>query len=222
MAYHALLLDLDGTLLDTAADFHSVINTLLAAEGRPAISYHALRKVVSHGARAMVRTGFNISEDHPDFAGHRQAFLDLYGQHYAVDTCLFEGFAEVLRHCDDHGIPWGIITNKPAAFAEPLWRELNLPYHLGCLICPDHVSEPKPSPEAMFLAAQLIDVAPEHCLYVGDHRRDIDAGKAANMGTAVANWGYLDEEDPAQSWLADYYLDQPQQLMALLTPQAKD
>jgi 2-phosphoglycolate phosphatase len=217
MLYKALLLDLDGTLLDTAADFHVVLNQLLERENKPAISYSSVRKVVSHGARAMVCAGFGITEADPDFARLRHDFLALYGTHYAVNSGLFAGFDSVLAHCDAHGIPWGIITNKPAAFAEPLWRDLALPYSLGCLICPDHVSSAKPDPEPMLLAAKLINTPPEHCLYVGDHRRDIDAGKAANMGTAVANWGYLDESDPANSWQADFYLDTPEQLLSLLT-----
>jgi len=217
MTYDALLLDLDGTLLDTAADFHVVLNQLLRRENQPEVSYHQIRQVVSHGARAMVCMGFGIDEQHPTFAHLRQEFLKLYSQHYAVHTCLFTGFQEVLQFCDDRQIPWGIITNKPLEFAKPLWDELALPYRLGCLICPDHVSKAKPDPEPMYLAAQQIDVEPERCLYVGDHRRDIDAGKAANMGTAVANWGYIDDEDPAQTWLADYYLDTPDQLLPLLT-----
>lgn len=213
MRFEALLLDLDGTLLDTAADFHSVLNTLLKSEGRPIVSYTAIRKVVSHGARAMVSMGFGIDEHHPDFARLRQAFLDLYGAHYAVDTCLFKGFDKVLRHCDDNNIPWGIITNKPVTFAEPLWRDLALPYRLGCLICPDHVARAKPDPEPMYLAARIIDVAPEKCLYVGDHKRDIDAGAAANMATAVANWGYIDGDDQPEQWRADFYLNDPLELI---------
>lgn len=218
MHYDALLLDLDGTLLDTAADFHVVLNQLLRNENLPEVSYQQVRRVVSHGARAMVSMGFGIGEDHPDFARLRDAFLALYGQHYAVHTCLFEGFAEVLQHCDDRRIPWGIITNKPATFAEPLWRDLGLPYQLGCLICPDHVSQAKPDPEPMFLAAQQVGINAQRCLYVGDHRRDIDAGRAAGMATVVANWGYLDDDDQPTSWQADHYFDTPQQLLTLLAP----
>lgn len=216
MQYDALLLDLDGTLLDTAADFHVVLNRLLRQENCPEVSYADIRKVVSHGARAMVCMGFGIDIDHPDFSRLRQAFLNLYGQHYAVHSCLFDGFDKVLRHCDNAGIPWGIITNKPAAFAEPLWRDLKLPYHLGCLVCPDHVSLAKPDPEPMFLAARQIGIEPTRCIYVGDHRRDIEAGRAAGMTTVVANWGYLDDDDAPSTWNADYYHNHPEQLLSLL------
>lgn len=216
MRYDALLLDLDGTLLDTAADFHVVLNQLLRRESCPEVSYEAIRKVVSHGARAMVCMGFNMDINHPDFERLRRDFLTLYGQHYAVNTCLFEGFDQVLTHCDMAGIPWGIITNKPAAFAQPLWRDLNLPYRLGCLVCPDHVSAAKPDPEPMLLGAAQIGMKPSRCIYVGDHRRDIDAGRAAGMATVVANWGYLDENDEPLSWGADHYHDHPEQLLSLL------
>lgn len=216
MIYDALLLDLDGTLLDTAADFHFVLNSLLREEQKPEVSYQDIRRVVSHGARAMVSMGFGIDEHHSEFARLRQAFLDRYGQHYAVETCLFDGFDDVLNYCDANNIPWGIITNKPAAFAEPLWRDLKLPFKLGCLVCPDHVSRAKPDPEPMLLAAQQINIAPHRCLYVGDHRRDIDAGKAAKMGTAVANWGYIDNDDAPDTWQADAYLNTPQELFRFL------
>lgn len=216
MSFAALLLDLDGTLLDTAADFHHVLNTQLKREGYPEVSYAEIRKVVSHGARAMVGMGFNITESHPNFARLRQDFLDIYATHYAVKTCLFDGFAEVLSFCDSAGIPWGIITNKPSTFAEPLWRDLNLPYKLGCLVCPDHVQQAKPDPEPMHLAANIIGVNSADCLYIGDHERDIIAGKAANMKTAVANWGYFDDNDKPEHWGADFSLNNPRDIITLL------
>lgn len=215
MKFSALLLDLDGTLLDTAADFHHVLNTLLKREGRSEVSYHDIRKVVSHGARAMVSMGFNMPESHTDFARLREEFLTIYGTHYAVKTCLFDGFAEVLSFCDNENIPWGIITNKPSTFAEPLWRDLNLPFKLGCLVCPDHVNRSKPDPEPMYLAADIVGVNSTDCLYVGDHERDIIAGKAANMKTAVANWGYFDDTDAPDQWGADFSLNDPREIINL-------
>lgn len=216
MSVKALLLDLDGTLLDTAADFHYVLNSLLEREGHRSVSYSDIRKVVSHGARAMVSMGFSIDENSPDFARLRQDFLDIYATHYAVKTCLFNGFDKVLQYCDDNGIPWGIITNKPSTFAKPLWQDLGLPYNLGCLVCPDHVSQAKPHPEPMYLAAKIIGVSCNECLYIGDHERDIIAGRDANMQTAIANWGYFDDSDMPEQWGADYSLDDPVEIIQYL------
>ena len=84
------------------------------------------------------------------------------------------------------------------------------------LVCPDDVTHRKPHPEPMLLAASLLDCQPEHIAYVGDHRRDIEAGHAAGMQTLAAGWGYIESGDDARAWQADFHLDQPVELLALL------
>ncbi|MBY4676010.1 HAD-IA family hydrolase [Marinobacterium arenosum] len=212
----AVLFDLDGTLIDTAPDFHWVINRLLEEEGRPPVEFPFLRSQVSNGARAMVCAAFEIDIDHPDFSDLLQRMLRLYQQHLAVDSALFPGLESLLDRLEQHAIPWGIVTNKPALYAEPMLRGLNLAERSATLICPEHVNQRKPHPESLFTACRQIDRQPQHCVYVGDHIRDIEAGRRAGMRTVAAGYGYIDSDDNIELWQADHCIQRADQLLPLL------
>ncbi len=83
-------------------------------------------------------------------------------------------------------------------------------------ICPDHVAQPKPDPEGLLLACSEINLAPEDCIYVGDHIRDIQAGKSAGMRTLAAGWGYIEENENTSEWHADWVVEDSTDLNALL------
>ena len=202
----AVLFDLDGTLIDTAADFIRIIQEMCKEEGRPSISANLIRTQVSEGARAMVKLVYpELSVDDPVFLAHRQRFLDIYGSDIAVDTDLFSGMYPLLEMLEKDNIPWGIVTNKPRWLSEALLQALNLNQRCAVLVCPEDVTQTKPDPEPMYLAAQKIGISPEKCIYVGDHPRDIDAGRAANMYTILAAYGYLPlkYKDDLTAWHAN-------------------
>ena len=212
----AILFDLDGTLIDTAPDFHCVINQLLIEEQRPTVSYEFLRHYVSNGARAMVEAAFNATENTTDFDRLHAQMLELYLQHLDVESQLFPGLENCLAWLEELDIPWGVVTNKPELYTTPLMRGLGLINNASCIICPDHVSEKKPHPESLFLACQQINCAPEQAVYVGDHIRDIEAGRRAGMLTIGATYGYLNQQEDPHSWQADHYIDHAAALKPLL------
>ncbi len=197
-----LLLDLDGTLLDTAQDMVGALNALLAEEDRPAIAFDSARPQVSHGAKALVRLGFG--EDDPvDFERRRLRFLALYEQNVCVHTCLFDGYAQLFEQLQKAQIPWGIVTNKPTHLTLPLVRAFAFDKQTHCVVCGDTFPERKPHPRPMLHAAQLLGLPPQAILYVGDAKRDIDAGRAAGMRTVVASFGYFGADENPQHWAAD-------------------
>ena len=100
----AVLFDLDGTLLDTAPDFVTVVNLLRAEHGREPLPCEPIRRTVSHGARALVRLAFGIDEEDAAFEPLRQRLLALYEAHLLVDTVPFPGIAELLRALAARGI----------------------------------------------------------------------------------------------------------------------
>ena len=216
MILKAVLFDLDGTLLDTAADFTTVLNTLLQQHGRPTVDYHRVRQTVSDGARAVVSMGFEQDMESPGFDSLLQSFLDAYAQHLAVGTTLFPGMAEQLTEIENRGMQWGIVTNKPARFTEPLLEALELQQRCATAICPDHVSNRKPHPEPIYLACQQLGVHPRNAIYLGDHRRDIDAGRNAGMATVACRYGYIHDGDNIENWGADYIIDRADDLTALM------
>ena len=202
----AVLFDLDGTLIDTAADFIRIIQDMCRDKQCDVVAADLIRTQVSEGARAMVKLVYpELDVEDPVFLAHRQRFLDIYGNDIAVETDLFEGMYPLLETLESQNIPWGIVTNKPRDLSEALLKALNLTERCAVLVCPEDVSKTKPDPEPMYLAAKRIQIQPENCIYVGDHPRDIDAGRHAQMYTILAAYGYLplQHKDDLTAWQAD-------------------
>lgn len=212
--FDAVLFDLDGTLIDTAPDFISTLNRLLKEENKPPLGDDVIRKTVSHGARALITLGFGLSEGEKGFESLRDRLLKLYADNLSVESRLFDGGEKLLATLEAQQIPWGIVTNKPSLYAIPLIRDLGL--NCGSLICPDHVAHPKPHPEPLFKAAAELKVTSEKCLYVGDHRRDIEAGQRAGMQTVAALYGYIEDDDDPALWRADYCINSLEEIGTLL------
>lgn len=221
----AVLFDLDGTLIDTATDFVRIIGKMSRENDWQAPPEAEIREQVSAGASAMVRLmlSYNdqleLSED--TLLGFRQQFLDDYEADICVDSCVFAELEEVLTTLEEKGVPWGIVTNKPRYLAEQLLSKMALDQRCAVLICPDDVSRTKPDPEPMYMALEKLSIprgAAGCVLYVGDHIRDIEAGKAAGMPTILASYGYIPAEDQKnlKAWGADYIVDTPKQLNELL------
>lgn len=215
----AVLFDLDGTLADTAPDLGLALNRLLAEENRPQQPYAAIRPVASHGARGLIELGFGIEPDHPDFCRLRSRFLELYDACYCEETRLFEGVSELISKLAERGIPWGIVTNKPARFTDPLLAALPLPATPGVAVSGDTVGVAKPDPKPMYYAAEMLNVDPAHCFYVGDAERDIEAGRKSGMTTVLAAYGYIATTDRPDEWGADIHIRHPLELLAHLPAQ---
>ena len=215
----AVLFDLDGTLIDTAADFIRIIQQMCREEGRMPVEPELIRTQVSEGARAMVKLVYpEMQLEDPVFLQHRQRFLDRYGADIAVDTDLFDGMYPLLEQLEAQDIPWGIVTNKPRWLSEALLKALNLSERCAVLVCPEDVTRTKPDPEPMYLAAKQLNLAAEDCIYIGDHPRDIDAGRHAKMPTVLAAYGYLplQYKDDLTAWQADYIVDTVAELHQLI------
>lgn len=215
MSPAAVLFDLDGTLVDTAADFYQVVNSLRADIGKSPLSDDAIREQVSNGGVALATITYDISRDHPDIQAYRQKVLDRYETAVGAHAELFDGFSEVLAFLAEQRIPWGIVTNKPRKYTELLLDRMPLPCDF--VVCPEDVINNKPAPDSLLLCAEQMKVAASQCWYVGDHIRDIQAAKAAGMLSIAACFGYIEEQDDPTSWEADHYIDSAQSLMAMLT-----
>jgi len=216
----ALLFDLDGTLMDTAMDFFPTVNQLRQEHDLPPLADETIREQVSNGGRALTRLALDMEFDHAGFEGKRDRLLEIYCQHVGHASVLFPDMEAVLASCNQHQIPWGIVTNKPRLYTELLMERLaaKIPVLSSCdiLVCPDDVKNTKPNPEPLFLAADKLQVKANDCWYVGDHIRDIDAGKAAEMTTFAAAFGYLEQDDKIEDWQAHHIIDSSQQLNQLL------
>lgn len=214
--YDAVFFDLDGTLADTAPDLAAAANRLVVEHGMPPVAYEKLRPVASHGARGLIGAAFGKRPEDPEFPALRDTFLSYYEADIAVHTRLFEGMDDVLAKLEADGVPWGIVTNKIARFTVPLVRAIGLTPRASAVVSGDTTAHAKPHPAPLLHAAELSGVTAARCLYVGDDLRDIQAGKAAGMATIAAAYGYCGEDEPPESWGADFLIHRPSELLELL------
>ena len=209
-----ILFDLDGTLLDTAPDLADALNTVLVENQRSPLPLDDIRPAVSHGGVALVRLGFNMERSNPAFEDLRERLLEVYRENISRRTQPFPGISELLDSIEQRGLNWGIVTNKPGWLTEPLLQDLDLFNRAACVVSGDTLDERKPHPAPMLHASRLANSRPEQCVYIGDARRDIEAGNNAGMQTLVALFGYLQEEDDPHTWNANSMIEQPQDLLA--------
>lgn len=216
MQLKALLLDLDGTLVDTAPDMVGSLNRVLANHDQPPANLEHASKLVSNGGRALIEFGFGSILDESQYEQLVKEFLSDYKQHVADQSYLYDGMAETLELCEANDIRWGIITNKPLHLAKDLIDGLGLLKRCAILLGGDSLPVKKPDPVPMLHACMVMTLAPSECLYVGDHERDIMAGNAAGMDTAAALWGYINEQQNPEDWKARYLVNTPQGLYRLI------
>lgn len=211
---HAVLFDLDGTLVDSAPDLIGALQALCGELGAPAPDAAAVRTVVSAGGRAMLRRGLPGLEE-AAIERHLPRFLALYADRIAQETQPYAGVVELLDRLEENRIAWGIVTNKPGWLARPLVEQLGWARRCAALVSGDCLPTKKPDPEPVLHACAQAGVEAARTWFVGDDLRDIQAGRAAGARTFAAAWGYLDGGDPA-AWQADIVVATPPDLTRLL------
>jgi 2-phosphoglycolate phosphatase len=212
----AVIFDLDGTLVDTAGDFVPVVQQLRRENGLPDMQDARIRRSVSNGARALVTLALGINEGDHGFEAQRQRLLSLYGEMLGRHARPYPGMRDLLAALEQRGIGWGIATNKPRAYTLPLLEALQLSAAPGAVICPDDVTAPKPDPESLHRICDALGCSAAQSVYVGDHARDIEAGRRAGALTVAAAYGYIEDGDSAAAWGADHTVDDSLALAALL------
>ena len=212
----AVIFDLDGTLVDTAEEFIIVVQALRVEHGLNSMNEDLIRSVVSSGARALVRLALDMDFEHAEFESNRLRLLQMYSEVLGSVAKPYPGIVELIVELENQGIAWGIATNKPRAYTTPLLQSLNLQPAPSCVVCPDDVNETKPHPEALFLSCTQIGCTPQQAIYVGDHRRDIEAGTRADMYTVAACYGYIEESENPDDWGATNQVDCSTKLQHLI------
>ncbi len=210
-----ILFDLDGTLADTAPDLQYAINQMRAARRLPPLPLETTRSVTSLGVRGMLDVGLAVTPEHPDYSALRDEFLGIYAGNLCRETRLFSGMTELLAEIERRALRWGVVTNKAERFTHPLLELLGVHSRAACIVGGDTTGKLKPDPAPLLEACKRVAIPPHDCLYLGDDRRDVEAGHAAGMKTVVAKFGYLNGSDPA-TWGADAMIDRPLELLKYL------
>jgi len=210
-----ILFDLDGTLVDTAHDLAYALNLQRQRHGLDILALDVIRPYASHGSKGLLSIGFDLSPEDDNFSAMREEYLGLYDQVLTRKPVLFEGVAELLETLDKKSVAWGVVTNKPRRFTQPLMQNIGLLQRAACVVSGDDALRPKPYPDTLLLACEQAGVNPQVCWYIGDAERDIQAGKAAGMQTVVALYGYLGVDDQPAEWGADALVNAPLELLGL-------
>ena len=210
----AVLFDLDGTLIDSAEDLARTANAMRADRGLAPLPLAQYRPYGGSGARGMLGEAFAVEPGRREYEELKHEFLDRYEGLMYANTRPFNGIEAELAALSAAGLAWGIVTNKAERFALPLAASLRL--DAAVVVGGDTTPYTKPHPAPLLEAARRLGMSPQSCLYVGDDERDVIAGRAAGMATAVAAWGYLGKDADHSAWGADAELVAPGALLKLL------
>ena len=206
-----VLFDLDGTLVDTAPDFISCLNRALNVHGFDPVAPETIKPFISYGATAMINASQPSINDQLK-ADILETMLNHYQNNIAEHTVFFSGMVDTLAAIEAQGLKWGVVTNKRERFTNPLMEALKLTDRVACIVSGDTTANPKPHPEPMLAACKQADVDPQECVYIGDARHDITAGKNVQMKTLAAVYGYINPGDAPETWGADALIESPEQI----------
>lgn len=213
---HAVLFDLDGTLIDSASDLGASADGMRVRRGMASLPLEQYRPHAGSGARGMLRVAFGITPEHEDYPALKEEFFSAYEDCMTQRTQPFDGVSDLLARIVGGGLRWGVVTNKSQRFTHPLSQAMALFETASVVISGDTTPHAKPHPEPLLEAARRLQLQPSQCIYVGDDERDIRAGKAAGMPTVAARYGYLGFGADVASWGADAEVSSPLQLLKLL------
>lgn len=205
---HTLLFDLDGTLVDTAADLAAALNHGLAKIGRPPADVAAVRGMIGGGfanlvARGLEATGGPASDD--DHAAAAAAALPYYEAHVADRSTAYPGVAAALEAFAGRGMAMAVCTNKPSRASADLLAALGLDRWLKVLVGGDTLPVKKPDPEMAFEALRRLGAAADGAVLVGDSATDVALARAAGLPVILVRGGYTDE--PPETLGADAVVD---------------
>lgn len=194
MSYDAVLLDLDGTLVNSIPDLADATNAMRVELGLPQLPLDVIATYVGKGAENLVKRALSSHIDQaPDNDLIAQG-LCLFKQHYSIvngaKSAVYEGVIEGLSHLREAGIKMAVVTNKPAEFTHPLMISCGLSGFFEHIVCGDTCAEKKPHPMPLLHACNLLQVAPSRAVMVGDSANDALAAQAASMTVLAVPYGY--------------------------------
>lgn len=208
-----VIFDLDGTLVDTVTDVHISLNLALKQIGLPEISIDAAKRAIGPGPdefliHVLGKDNLHLQNE------FREAFRPIYWEHCTDHATPFEGIVPLLKSLRDHGVKLAVATNKARPGTQPMLKALNLNTYFDAVLSRDDVKRPKPHPEMLLKACELVDVEPAEALMLGDTDNDILAARDAGIPSCVALWGYSHHFDELLD-LAHYSAKSPQDVLTL-------
>lgn len=189
-----ILIDLDGTLVDSVPDLAFCVDAMMDRLAMPQRGEGQVRKWVGNGVERLVRRALiNQLDGEPDEAQYQKAlpiFMELYADNTSKRSHLYPGVREGLDYVKGAGYKLGCVTNKAAAFTEPLLKDMGIRDYFEIVVSGDTVAKKKPDPMPLLHAAAFFGVEPRHALMVGDSMSDVKAARAAGFQIVCLTYGY--------------------------------
>jgi len=189
-----ILIDVDGTLVDSVPDLAYCVDELMKQLGMPEHGEAKVRNWVGNGVERLCRRALIGQLDgEPDDALFDKAypiFLELYAENTSKRSCLYPGVTEGLDYLQAQGYKLGCVTNKAAQFTHPLLKDLGIFERFGIVVSGDTLAKKKPDPLPLLHAAEHFGVAPENALMLGDSVSDVKAARAAGFQIICMSYGY--------------------------------
>jgi phosphoglycolate phosphatase len=194
-----ILIDVDGTLVDSVPDLTYCVDEMMKQIGRPPWGEARVRDWVGNGVERLVRRALVGKLDgEPGDAEFEQAypiFLALYADNVSKRSVLYPGVTEGLDYLAQAGYRLGCVTNKARQFTEPLLKDLGVFDRFAIVVSGDTLEQKKPHPAPLLYAAEFFNVDPGRALMVGDSISDVKAARAAGFTIACVPYGYNHGED---------------------------
>ena len=194
-----ILIDVDGTLVDSVPDLAFCVDEMMRHLGREPWGETRVRDWVGNGVERLVRRALigqlDGEPDEAEFDRAYPVFLDLYADNTSKRSLLYPGVLEGLDYLKVGGYALGCVTNKAEQFTLPLLKDLGIYEYFSIVICGDTLEQKKPHPAPLLHAAEFFKVSPERSLMVGDSISDVKAARAAGFQIACLPYGYNHGED---------------------------
>jgi phosphoglycolate phosphatase len=214
-----VLIDVDGTLVDSVPDLAYCVDEMMLRLGRPPHGEARVRDWVGNGVERLVRRALvgQIDGEPPeaDFDRALPLFLELYAENTARRSRLYPGVREGLDYLKREGFQLGCVTNKAAQFTIPLLKTLGVHDEFGIVVSGDTLPVKKPDPGPLLHAAKYFGVQPSAALMVGDSKSDVTAARAAGFQIVCMSYGYNHGED-IRAYAPDAVIDSMAQLADLI------
>ncbi len=199
MSFRAVLIDLDGTLVDSVPDLARAANAMRVEFGLPPLPEEVIATFVGKGMENLVHRALSGSLEGRVEAGRlqeglrafRAAYHAINGDHAQV----FDGVVEGLRAMKAQGLRLAVVTNKPGEFTRPLLERTGLLAYFDEVVSGDTLSRKKPDPAPVLHACALLGVRPAEAVVVGDSMNDAAAGRAAGCRVLLVPYGYNEGRD---------------------------
>jgi len=218
-----ILIDVDGTLVDSVPDLAYCADEMMKQLGMPVHGEAKVRNWVGNGVdRLVARALLGQLDGEPDAALFKKAqpvFLELYAANVSARSILYPGVREGLDYLKQQGFKVGCVTNKAEQFTLPLLKDLGIYDDFSIVICGDTLEKKKPDPLPLLHAANQFKVSPSQCLMIGDSVSDVKAARAAGFQIVCMSYGYNHGED-IRNYHPDAVIDSMAELPDILPPAA--